>query len=136
MHPSCDVRMVGAYESLRLVFVLLRKDKRREVGTRTHAAARAREDAADGLDMKEADTMGGGDSFHETLARAKYGKQRRQTAKTVRLCVRLLSVRACISFCCACRLVTIDRVLAATHADAVPRPSSLLCVRLCACLLP
>lgn len=60
------------------------KDKRREVGARTHAAARAREDAADGLDLRESDTMGGGDSFRETLARANSGKQRRQTAKTVR----------------------------------------------------
>ncbi|CAM9290787.1 unnamed protein product [Pylaiella littoralis] len=60
-------------------------DKRREVGARTHAAAKAREDAADGLDMKEADTMGGGDSFHEMMARSKHGKQRRQTAKTEHL---------------------------------------------------
>lgn len=73
------------------LIVLLRQDKRREVGARTHAAARAREDAADGLDMKEADTMGGGDSFHETLARAKHGKQRRQTAKTVSWCRCLLT---------------------------------------------
>ncbi|CAN0165894.1 unnamed protein product [Scytosiphon promiscuus] len=60
-------------------------DKRRAVGSAMHAAARAREDAADGLDMKESDTMGGSDSFQETLARAKYGKQRRQTAKTEHL---------------------------------------------------
>ncbi|CAN0140356.1 unnamed protein product, partial [Ectocarpus fasciculatus] len=59
-------------------------DKRRAVGARTHAAAKEREDAADGLDMKESDTMGGSDSFRETLARAQHGKQRRQMAKTVR----------------------------------------------------
>lgn len=35
--------------------------------------------------MKESDTMGGSDSFRETLARAQHGKQRRQMAKTVRL---------------------------------------------------
>lgn len=61
------------------------KDKRRAVGARTHAAAKEREDAADGLDMKESDTMGGSDSFRETLARAQHGKQRRQMAKTVRV---------------------------------------------------
>lgn len=61
------------------------KDKRRAVGARTHAAAKDREDAADGLDMKESDTMGGSDSFRETLARAQHGKQRRQMAKTVRV---------------------------------------------------
>ncbi|CAM9991426.1 unnamed protein product [Laminaria digitata] len=60
-------------------------DKRREVGARTHAAARAREDAADGLDMKEADTMGGGDSFRDAMARTKHGQKRRQTAKTEHL---------------------------------------------------
>lgn len=60
------------------------QDKRREVGARTHAAARAREDAADGLDMRESDTMGGGDDFHERLARSKMGQQRRQAAKMVR----------------------------------------------------
>ncbi|CAM9777921.1 unnamed protein product, partial [Ectocarpus sp. 8 AP-2014] len=60
-------------------------DKRRAVGARTHAAAKEREDAADGLDMKESDTMGGSDSFRETLARAQHGKQRRQMAKTEHL---------------------------------------------------
>ena len=60
------------------------QDKRREVGARTHAAAREREDAADGLDMRESDIMGGGDGFQERLARAKMGQQRRQAAKTVR----------------------------------------------------
>lgn len=33
--------------------------------------------------MRESDTMGGGDDFHERLARSKMGKQRRQAAKTV-----------------------------------------------------
>ena len=65
--------------------VFVSQDKRREVGARTHAAARAREDAADGLDMKEADTMGGGDSFRDALARTKHSQKRRQTAKTVRV---------------------------------------------------
>ncbi|CAM9441771.1 unnamed protein product [Ectocarpus sp. 12 AP-2014] len=60
-------------------------DKRRVVGARTHAAAKEREDAADGLDMKESDTMGGSDSFRETLARTQHGKQRRQMAKTEHL---------------------------------------------------
>ncbi|CAM9730059.1 unnamed protein product [Ascophyllum nodosum] len=60
-------------------------DKRREVGARTHAAAREREDAADGLDMRESDIMGGGDGFQERLARAKMGQQRRQAAKTEHL---------------------------------------------------
>eukprot|EP00904_Undaria_pinnatifida_P004485 jgi/Undpi1/14037/HiC_scaffold_9.g03688.m1 len=60
-------------------------DKRREVGARTHAAAKAREDAADGLDMKESDTMGGGDSFRDALARTKHGQKRRQMAKTEHL---------------------------------------------------
>ena len=67
------------------VCVFVSQDKRREVGARTHAAARAREDAADGLDMKEADTMGGGDSFRDALARTKHSQKRRQTAKTVRV---------------------------------------------------
>ena len=70
-------------------FLCVSQDKRREVGARTHAAARAREDAADGLDMKEADTMGGGDSFRDALARTKHGQKRRQTAKTVRVYCRL-----------------------------------------------
>lgn len=84
-----DVHEVYYITDRFFVFVFLicfvSQDKRREVGARTHAAARAREDAADGLDMKEADTMGGGDSFRDAMARTKHGQKRRQTAKTVRV---------------------------------------------------
>lgn len=44
--------------------------------------------------------MGGGDSFRETLARAKHGKQRRQTAKTVRSLVCLLVLCTPVLYCC------------------------------------
>ncbi len=104
---SCRRLCQGPFLSFLFLTPFHRQDKRREVGARTHAAAKAREDAADGLDMREADTMGGGDSFHETLARAKHGKQRRQAAKTVRLCVCVcVCVRVCVCVCvCVCVFV-------------------------------
>ena len=42
--------------------------------------------------------MGGGDSFRETLARAKHGKQRRQTAKTVSSCAGLVLGGNCCNY--------------------------------------
>lgn len=66
------------------------------MGARTHAAAKEREDAADGLDMRETDTMGGGDNFQEMLAFSKNNRQRRETAKEVWLCY------------CRCALVCLD----------------------------
>ena len=87
-------------------FFFLCQDKRREVGARTHAAAKAREDAADGLDMKESDTMGGGDSFRDALARTKHGQKRRQMAKTVRVytstSIVSYEMRVCVFFVCVC----------------------------------
>ncbi|CAM9978655.1 unnamed protein product [Choristocarpus tenellus] len=60
-------------------------DKRRETGSRMHAAAREREEGRDGLDMREADTMGGGDGFQEHIARSQASRERREAAKQDRL---------------------------------------------------
>ncbi|CAM9856209.1 unnamed protein product [Discosporangium mesarthrocarpum] len=60
-------------------------DKRRETGARMHASAREREEGRDGLDMREADVMGGGDGFQERLAREKALRHRRGTVAQARL---------------------------------------------------
>ncbi len=49
------------------------------------AGAREREEARDGLDVRESDLMGGGDDFATIKARMTHSREKRESAKEERL---------------------------------------------------
>ena len=60
-------------------------EKRREVGNKLHSAARDREATADGLDVGEAVTLGGGNDYQRALAAKQAREAKLQASRAERL---------------------------------------------------